>query len=104
MHSRFGSSWIVVLALGVLTACDPDPRYDPACPSGTLGCPCLPDETCEENEGQCLEDTCVDAEVDEPLPPQAIEPPQGMDPSRALEGLPQTSPASVDGAAGAAGS
>jgi hypothetical protein len=65
-----GMALLIGVCLLSAAACDPDPRFDSGCPSGTIGCPCLPDGTCEENQGQCLEDTCVAAVVDEPVPPQ----------------------------------
>ena len=61
---------LLAFVVAVGGACDPDPRFDSGCPSGTAGCPCFPDGTCEDGEGQCLEDLCVRAPVDEPIPPQ----------------------------------
>lgn len=83
----------VVLATG---ACDPDPRFDPGCPSGTINCPCLPDGTCEENEGECIDDLCLDTDIEEPIPPQKVE-----DISDELR--PPTEPSSSDPSTGGAG-
>lgn len=61
---------LLALLVGAGGACDSDPRFDSGCPSGTAGCPCLPDRECEDGEGECLEDVCVRAPIDEPIPPQ----------------------------------
>lgn len=61
---------LFALLVGLSGACDADPRFDSGCPSGTAGCPCLPEGGCEGGEGECLEDICVRAPIEEPIPPQ----------------------------------
>lgn len=68
--SVFGRATLLAVVTSMVSSCDSDPRFDSGCPSGTAGCPCLPDDTCEDGEGECLEDLCVQAPVDEPIPPQ----------------------------------
>lgn len=99
LPSRRALGALRVLTGGALllaaSACDPDPRFDPGCPSGTINCPCLPDGTCEENEGECIDDLCVDTDIEEPVPPQNLE-------SASEETRPSAEPSSSDPSTGGA--